>query len=165
MRKLCVLLLVASWTLAACGGDDGGDGGALAAADPRCQDLCTEAPPLELEGAGSTCSPESTQLCAELCQQRIEGASNLCASCLLEEANLYRPDTCDYDSRPLYTPDGTILGYTLSSRGIECYYDVGDVGAEDDCIRSLCPVVEVECQTSFGEVASCSDICTQSLGE
>lgn len=154
--------------------------------DPRCQALCTDAPPT-VEGAYDMCSIESLDQCGELCEVRIEDTQNLCAECLLEGAFLDSPSaeepelcvdgtcyvglsrSCDNgcwrDESGIHCVGGTscegaIDGYEAEvADGDACKYPDGNEEMRAACHVQLHPREEVSCDVQFEGVTRCADVC------
>ena len=127
--------------------------------DPRCEILCTINPPYT-EGVGEVCSQSSADDCKSLCGVRIEGAETLCIECLLEDAVFSVGQTiyCDYQ---VDCTGGTECHYKdYGSDEILCTYTKDNDEERDACLRQLCPLREVDCDTRFREVIECESFCT-----
>lgn len=74
-------------------------------ADPRCNSLCSDTPPMP-ENFFAVCSDDSLSECADLCETRIADVSGLCAECLLEGAQFRTPDEDQY-AHEVCLADGT----------------------------------------------------------
>jgi len=127
--------------------------------DPRCEILCEIEPPY-IEGVGEVCSKSSADDCKRLCSVRIDGADTLCAECLLEDAffGLEYSTYCEYE---VDCSEGTECHYKdYGSEEILCTYTQGDDEGRNACLRQLCPLKEVECNTTFRDVMECESFCT-----
>jgi hypothetical protein len=147
-------LMMLSLLLPACGG------GGYAAKNPQCDALCKIEEP-SLEGAYNICSTASADSCKELCDLRIDGQTSLCTSCLLEKAKYGSDQVKQNSACATQTPSSCGSGAlcTESHSGTSCSWCENDQAAHDNCMRTLFPRTEIDCDVEFRPVSDCASFC------